>query len=148
MPKWSPNRHQNSTKMLPKIGLKMRPVPKGPWRCFIPLFWRPGTHKMCEFCGRGVKNHMFAHFTAFSRKVTIFTPKLDILGLQKLPKMLPKTPKNIVPVLGCFFDAFWCPNDPKKRPQNPQNLDKTTFGAPIFSPTQHKVIPKSIWAPK
>ena len=74
--------------------------------------------------------------------------KLVIFGLQKVSKMLPKTPKNIVPILGCFFDAFWCQNDPQKRPQNPQNLDKTAFGAPIFSPTQHKVIPKSIWAPK
>ena len=148
MPKWSPNGHQNSTKMLPKISLKMRPVPKGPWRCFFPYFGALAPIKMCEFCGRGVKNHMFAHFTAFSRKVPIFTPKLVIFGLQKVSKMLPKTPKNIVPILGCFFDAFWCQNDPQKRPQNPQNLDKTAFGAPIFSPTQHKVIPKSIWAPK
>ena len=148
MPKWSPNGHQNSTKMLPKISLKMRPVPKGPWRCIFPLFWRPGPIKMCEFCGRGVKHHMFAHFTAFSRKVPIFTLKFDIFGLQKVTKMLPKTPKNIVPILGRFFDAFWCQNDPPKLPPNPQNLDKMAFGAPIFSPTQHNVIPKSIWAPK
>ena len=74
--------------------------------------------------------------------------KFVIFGLQKVSKMLPKTPKNIVPILGCFFDAFWCQNDPQKCPQNPQNLDKTAFGAPIFSPTQHKVIPKPIWAPK
>jgi len=92
----------------------MRPVPKGPWRCFFPYFGALAPIKMSEFCGRGVKNHMFAHFTAFSRKVPIFTPKLVIFGLQKVSKMLPKTPKNIVPILGCFFDAFWCQNDPQK----------------------------------
>ena len=69
---------------------------------------------MSEFCGKGVKNLMFDHFTAFSKKVPIFTPKLVIFGLQKVSKMLPKTPKNIVPILGCFFDAFWCQNDPQK----------------------------------
>ena len=127
MPKWSPNGHQNSTKMLPKISLKMRPVPKGPWRCFFPYFGALTPIKMSEFCGRGVKNHMFAHFTAFSRKVPIFTPKLVIFGLQKVSKMLPKKPTNLVPILGCFFDAFWCQNDPKilkisiKRHSEPQS---------------------------
>ena len=117
MPKWSPNGYQNSTKTLPKIDVKMGAVPKGSWRCFFPLFWRPGPIKMSEFCGRGVKNHMFAHFTAFSRKVPIFTPKLVIFGLQKVSKMLPKTPKNIVPILGCFLTLFGVKMTPQSDPK-------------------------------
>ena len=76
MSKWSPNGHQNSTKMLPKISLKMRPVPKGPWRCVFPYLGALAPIKMREFCGRGVKNLMFAHVTAFSRKVPIFSQNL------------------------------------------------------------------------
>ena len=117
MPKWSPNGHQNSTKMLPKIGLKMLPVPKGPWRCFSPYFGALAPIKMSKFCGRGVKNHMFAHFTVFSWKVPIFTPKFVIFGLQKVSKMLPKTPKNIVPILECFLTLFGAKMTPKSDPK-------------------------------
>ena len=77
--------------------------------------WLIGSSKIGIWRGKGVKNHMFAHFTAFSRKVPIFTPKLVIFGLQKVSKMLPKTLENIVPILGCFFDAFWCQNDLQNR---------------------------------
>ena len=149
---WWQNGAQMATKIpqkcFQKSALKWDRFQRGPGGVFSPYFGALAPIKMSEFCGRGVKNHMFAHFTAFSRKVPIFTPKFDIFWLQKVSKMLPKTPKNIVPIWGCFFDAFWCQNDPQKSPQIPQNIDKTAFGAPIFSPTQHKVIPKSIWAPK
>ena len=117
MPKWSPNGHQNSTKMLPKISLKMRPVPKGPWRCFFPLCWRPGPIKMSEFCGRGVKNLMFANFTAFSRKVHIFTPKLVIFGLQKCQKCSPKHLKISSRFWSVFLTLFGAKMTPQSDPK-------------------------------
>ena len=115
---WCQNGVQMGTKIPQKCSqksaLKCDRFQRDPGGVFSLNFGALAPIKMSEFCGRGVKNHMFAHFTAFSRKVPIFTPKLVIFGLQKVSKMLPKTPKNLVPILGCFFDAFWCQNDPKK----------------------------------
>ena len=115
---WCQNGAQMDTKIPQKCSqksaLKCDRFQRGPGGVFSPYFGTLAPIKMSEFCGRGVKNDMFAHFAAFSRKVPIFTPKLVIFGLQKVSKMLPKTPKNIVPILGCFFDAFWCQNDSPK----------------------------------
>ena len=93
---WYQNGVQMGTKIPQKCSqksaLKCDRFQRGPGGVFSPYFGALAPIKMCEFCGRGVKNHMFAHFTAFSRKVPIFTQKLDIFGVQKVTKMLPKTP--------------------------------------------------------
>ena len=117
MPKWSPNGHQNSTKMLPKISLKMRPVPKGPWRCFSPYFGALAPIKMSEFCGRGVKNHMFAHVTVFSRKVPIFTKNWSFLDSKKCQKCSPKHLKISSRFWGVFLTLFDAKMTPKSDPK-------------------------------